>query len=108
MPNEELTLSILRKIDTLQNQKSLSTELGYSIGKINYVLKALMGKGLIKAESFFANKNKNQYQYLLTPEGIETKLTLTKHFIEKKKREYDELLLEVQMMEKEQSKGTNI
>lgn len=98
MPNDELTLSILRNIDTLKTQKNLANDLGYSVGKINYILKALSEKGLIKAENFFANKNKNQYRYLLTQEGIEEKVVLTQKFIERKKREYDVLVHELEMM----------
>ena len=91
MHNEELTLSVLRNIDTLTTQKSLADELGLSVGKVNYVLKALIEKGLIKAENFFANKNKNQYKYLLTDDGIKEKVSLTKKFIIRKKAEYEEL-----------------
>ncbi|MBU0720102.1 MarR family EPS-associated transcriptional regulator, partial [bacterium] len=91
MQNEELTLSVLRNIETIQTQKSLADELGYSVGKINYVLKALIDKGLIKADSFIQNKNKNQYKYLLTQEGFEEKLTLTRKFVVRKKAEYEEL-----------------
>ncbi len=98
MPNDELTLSVLRNIDTLKTQKTLADELGYSVGKINYVLKALGEKGLIKAENFFANKNKNQYRYLLTQAGIDEKVALTTKFIERKKNEYDVLVYELEMM----------
>ena len=96
MQNEELTLSVLRNIDKLKSQKSLANELGLSVGKVNYVLKALIGKGLIKAENFFANKNKNQYKYLLTQQGLQEKIKLTEKFIEKKKAEYDELQKELE------------
>jgi len=96
LQNEELTLQVLRHIETLQNQKTLSQKLHISIGKTNYVLKALIKKGFIKAENFFANKNKNQYRYLLTEEGIKEKIALTEKFIERKKREYDELVRELE------------
>ncbi|MBU1658160.1 MarR family EPS-associated transcriptional regulator [bacterium] len=96
MQNEELTLSVLRNIETIQTQKSLADELGYSVGKINYVLKALIDKGLIKADSFIQNKNKNQYKYLLTQEGFEEKLTLTRKFVVRKKAEYEELQRELE------------
>ncbi len=91
MHKDELTLTVLRNITELKSQKSLADELGLSVGKVNYVLKALIGKGLIKAENFFANKNKNQYKYLLTQEGVQEKTALTKKFIAKKKAEYEEL-----------------
>lgn len=98
MQNEELTLSVLRNIDETKTQKSLADDLGLSVGKVNYVLKALIEKGLIKAENFFVNKNKNQYKYLLTEQGIKEKIKLTEKFIQKKKKEYDELVDELEMM----------
>ena len=100
MHKDELTLTVLRNITEFKSQKSLADELGLSVGKVNYVLKALIGKGLIKAENFFANKNKNQYKYLLTQEGIQEKLELTEKFIGRKKKEYDELVRELEMMKK--------
>jgi len=98
LQNEELTLSVLRNIDTLKSQKSLADELGISVGKVNYVLKALIEKGLIKAENFFENKNKNQYKYLLTEKGFKEKVALTKNFIQRKKAEYEELQRELEIM----------
>lgn len=98
MPNDELTLNILRNIDTLKTQKNMADDLGYSVGKINYVLKALGEKGLIKAENFFVNKNKNQYKYLLTQAGMDEKIALTQKFIARKKAEYDVLVYELEIM----------
>jgi len=98
LQNEELTLSVLRNIDTLKSQKSLADDLGISVGKVNYVLKALIEKGLIKAENFFENKNKNQYKYFLTEKGFKEKVALTKNFIQRKKAEYEELQRELEVM----------
>ncbi len=95
MQSEELTLSVLRKIESTKNQTTLSKELGISIGKTNYILKALINKGLIKAENFINNKNKRAYRYLLTEEGIKDKINLTKKFIKRKKAEYEELQREL-------------
>jgi len=96
--NEELTLEVLRNLDEIKSQKSLADKLGLSVGKINYVMKALIDKGFIKAENFFANKNKNQYRYFLTKKGMKEKLILTEKFIERKKKEYDELVEELEKM----------
>jgi len=96
LQNEELTLNILRTLPKVNNQKTLSTKLGFSIGKTNYVLKALIDKGFIKVENFFKNKNKNQYKYLLTQKGVEEKTKLTKKFIQKKKAEYERLQKELE------------
>jgi EPS-associated MarR family transcriptional regulator len=96
--NDELTLAILRHAESMRTQKSLAQELGYSVGKINYVLKALIAKGLIKAERFAASDNKKQYRYLLTRKGIEEKVALTEKFIERKKQEFEELRMELELM----------
>ena len=96
MQNEELVLTILRNVEDIKTQKSFSERLGCSVGKTNYILKALMDKGFIKAENFLVNKNKKQYKYLLTEEGIKEKIKLTKKFIERKKREYEELQRELE------------
>ncbi|MDD2698450.1 MAG: MarR family EPS-associated transcriptional regulator [Arcobacteraceae bacterium] len=101
MTNEELQLSILRNITPSITQKSLADELGYSIGKINYVLKGLCEKGLLKVENFYNNQNKKQYKYLLTQKGIEEKIALTEKFINRKKKEYDELVKELNMIKME-------
>ena len=100
MACEELELSILRSMDKITTQKTLAKELGYSVGKINYVLKALGDKGLLKIENFYNNKNKLQYKYLLTEEGMQEKVNLTKKFISRKKKEYEELQRELHSYEK--------
>lgn len=91
MSCEELELSVLRSVGKVTTQKTIAKELGYSVGKINYVLKALGDKGLLKIENFYNNKNKLQYKYLLSEKGFEEKVSLTKKFIIKKKKEYEEL-----------------
>jgi EPS-associated MarR family transcriptional regulator len=95
---DELTLNILKHIENTPSQRSLANELQISVGKVNYVLKALIEKGFIKAENFFANKNKNQYKYLLTKEGFQTKIELTEKFIQRKKEEYEQLQKELEVM----------
>lgn len=101
MTQEELQLTVLRNITSSTTQKSLADELGYSIGKINYIIKALGEKGLLKVESFYNNQNKKQYKYLLTPQGFEEKISLTKKFIQRKKEEYEELQAELEILNKE-------
>lgn len=98
MQHDELTLNILKNIETTSSQKSLANELEISVGKVNYILKALIEKGLVKAENFFTNKNKNQYKYLLTKKGFQTKIELTEKFIRRKKEEYETLQKELQSM----------
>jgi len=95
MQNEEISLTILRKAEKIDSQKSLAKELGISVGKVNYILKALIEKGLIKADNFYKAKNKRAYKYLLTKKGVKEKIELTKKFIERKKAEYEELQREL-------------
>jgi EPS-associated MarR family transcriptional regulator len=101
LQHDELTLNILKNIETTSSQKSLARELEISVGKVNYVLKALIDKGFVKAENFFTNKNKNQYKYLLTKKGFQEKITLTQNFMEQKKREYDKLVIELERYKEE-------
>lgn len=96
---EELELNVLRKVEDTKSQHTLAKELGFSVGKVNYVLKALVQKGFVKAENFANSTNKKQYRYLLTSEGFQAKVQLTKRFIEHKKQEYEELQSELREIE---------
>lgn len=91
MHQEEIELEILKSLGKVTSQRSIADEIGYSAGKVNYVLKKLVEKGLVKVDRFVNSKSKVQYKYLLTPEGIKEKITLTDKFIEIKKEEYDRL-----------------
>ena len=90
--------NVLRKIKSKPNysQRELANELGFSLGKLNYCLKALKEKGLIKINNFQKNPNKLGYVYMLTPKGILLKTKLTLDFMKKKMREYDELKKEIE------------
>jgi DNA-binding PadR family transcriptional regulator len=66
-----------------------------------YILKALVDKGLIKIENFATAENKKQYYYLITQKGIEEKLRLTKKFVLRKKKEYEELQRELRELEQQ-------
>lgn len=83
------------------SQRDLSKNLGISLGKANYCLKALMTKGWVKAQNFKNNKNKLSYAYLLTPSGIEQKASVTVRYLRKKMEEYDELKAAVEDLRKE-------
>ena len=73
----------------------MADDLGFSLGKLNYVIKALKKKGHIKVKNFKNNKNKINYLYILTPQGISAKTKLTLNFMRLKMREYDELRQEL-------------
>ena len=88
---------ILRKIQKKPeaSQRELAGELGFSLGKLNYCLKALQQKGLVKIKNFKKNPKKINYLYVLTPAGITTKTKLTINFMKKRMEEYDELKKEI-------------
>lgn len=96
MYNDELTLAVLRKSESIKSQTTLAIELGFSVGKINYILNALIEKGYIKAQNFATSENKKNYKYLLTQKGIKEKILLTEKFIARKKAEYEELQIELE------------
>ena len=91
--NESDNFNVLRKLEKNPSitQRELSNKLGISLGKINYCLKELRNKGLIKISNFQKNKNKINYVYLLTPKGISAKTKLTINFMKIKLREYEDL-----------------
>ena len=84
----------MRKIakDPKASQRDLAKELGFSLGKLNYSLKALQKKGLVKLENFQNQENKIKYlQYVITPKGIAERTRLTINFMKRKMKEYDDL-----------------
>ncbi|MDB9718816.1 MarR family EPS-associated transcriptional regulator [Candidatus Pelagibacter sp.] len=98
MSNNPDHFNVLRKIKSNPNlsQRELASELGFSLGKINYCLKALKEKGLIKIDNFQKNPNKIIYAYFLTPKGLTAKTKLTLNFMKRKMNEYDELKKEIE------------
>ena len=90
--------NVLRKIKSKpdSSQRELAYDLGFSLGKLNYCLKALKEKGLIKVSNFKKNPNKFGYVYQLTPKGIAAKTKITIDFMKRKMREYDELKAEIE------------
>ena len=89
--------NVLRKIKNSPDisQRQMATDLGFSLGKLNYCLKALRKKGLIKINNFKKNPNKLNYIYVLTPKGVAAKTKLTLNFMKRKFREYEELQKEL-------------
>lgn len=94
---EESHLAVLRLLEQNPNlsQRELAEELGISVGKTNYCIKALVDKGLLKINNFRNNKNKMGYAYLLTPAGITKKTELTVKFLQRKVLEYEVLQKEI-------------
>ena len=91
--NKPDNFEVLRTINKQPNlsQRKLADKLGFSLGKLNYIIKALKDKGLIKINNFSKNPNKLNYVYILTPKGISAKTKLTISFMKRKMAEYEEL-----------------
>jgi|TARA_B110000902_G_scaffold214296_1_gene246189 EPS-associated MarR family transcriptional regulator len=98
MNEEQENLNILRKIKSNPNfsQRDLAKELGFSLGKLNYCIKALHLKGLIKMKNFKKNPKKINYLYVLTPKGLSEKTKLTINFMKRTMIEYDQLKKELE------------
>lgn len=97
----EMELRLLAKLQENpdMSQRGLATDLGISLGSVNYCLKALVAKGFVKAENFSKNPNKLGYVYLLTPSGIAAKSRLTASFLKRKQAEYHRLAQEIADLE---------
>jgi MarR family transcriptional regulator, temperature-dependent positive regulator of motility len=83
------------------SQRELAGEMGVSLGKVNYCLKALMDKGLVKAKNFKNSANKRAYFYVLTPRGMEAKAKISVRFLQRKLDEYDALRAEIEELQSE-------
>lgn len=82
-------------------QRELAERLGISVGGVNYCLKALMEKGLVKMKNFANSKNKFGYVYVLTPNGIAEKAAITHRFLKRKMDEYEALKCEIEKLKSE-------
>ena len=103
MKNEQDHFDVLRKIQQVPeaSQRELAQELGFSLGKLNYCIKALQKKGLVKLQNFQKKPNKIRYlKYVITPKGISERSKLTLNFMKRKMKEYDELKKELENTEK--------
>ena len=101
-------LGVLRLLDASpsRTQREMAHELGMSLGKANYLLRALLGKGFVKVQNFRNSSNKRGYAYLLTAEGVAAKAELTRHFLARKIEEYDALRLEIEGLRAESQHST--
>ncbi len=100
--NEDV-LRIFREIKQSPDmtQRELSSRLGISLGKVNFLIKALIDLGLIKVENFKKSSSKSAYLYHLTPRGIEEKSRVTSLFLKRKMRECERLEMEIQQLQEE-------
>jgi EPS-associated MarR family transcriptional regulator len=103
MNQKDIRLDLLRRLELNPEytQRDLSKEMDVSLGKVNYCLKKLTAKGLIKLTNFKQNPNKVGYVYILTPKGIEAKTRLTFSFLKRKIKEYEILKEEINELQLE-------
>ncbi|MDP1659469.1 MAG: MarR family EPS-associated transcriptional regulator [Methylotenera sp.] len=97
MLTDEYRYKILKLVEEKPeiSQRELAAALGISLGKVNFCLKALIDVGLLKASNFKNSKNKLAYMYLLTPNGLEEKASITVRFLKHKMQEYETLRAEI-------------
>lgn len=100
MKNDQDQFNILRKLNKNMSQRELATDLGFSLGKLNYLINELKKKGLIKIKRFKRNKRKIRYLYILTPEGISKRTKMAFSFMKRKLIEYEELKKEMSKFKK--------
>jgi EPS-associated MarR family transcriptional regulator len=81
------------------NQREIAADLEISLGSVNFVIKALIDKGWVKAGNFSKSNDKHRYIYRLTPSGIAAKINLTRHFMLRKQREYQALKAQLEQLE---------
>ena len=101
--NEDTHYHVLKYIEANPSitQRELASELGVSVGKANYCLKALIDKGWVKANNFKNSNNKLAYIYKLTPSGIEQKARITVNFLKRKMTDYEALKQEIELLKNE-------
>ena len=100
---QETQYKILRTLESQPEttQRELATDLGVSLGKVNYCLKRLVEKGWVEAQNFYHNPNKKVYAYMLTRQGIEKKTYMARQFLRWKMDEYDQLQREIDQLRQE-------
>ena len=103
MLTDEASYRLLKKLEVTPaiSQRELAREMGMSLGKVNFCLRALIDKGMVKASNFHSSQNKLSYLYVLTPKGVESKITLTARFFKRKTAEYEALQKELALLQME-------
>ena len=106
---EEAYLKVMRLLQENPDltQRELAERLGVSVGSVNYCLRALIGRGLVKVGNFKKSKNKFKYIYLLTPQGIVERMDMTSRFLKRKLDDFDALKMEIEALKAEVSEGTD-
>ena len=81
-------------------RREIARELGISLGRVNFCLRARAGRGLVKIRNFQNSNNKSAYRYLLTPKGIRAKIALTGAFLRRRLAEYKALRAKIQALDR--------
>ena len=107
--DQEIHLKVLRQLEENPDitQRQLAEQLGVSLGKANYCLKALIDRGFIKARNFKNSDNKRAYLYVLTPRGIEEKSRISVSFLRRKMEEFEALRSEIEELQAEVRKSAH-
>jgi EPS-associated MarR family transcriptional regulator len=105
---DESQFKALRELekDSTLSQRDLSKKVGLSVGRVNYIINALLKKGYIKAQRFKNSKNKIGYMYILTPKGISERIAQTQTFLQKKNEEYIRLKQEIETLREETERSS--
>lgn len=100
---EDTTFRMLRLLEVNPDltQREIAERLGLSTSGLNYCLRALIDKGLIKMQNFSQSKNKFGYIYILTPSGLAEKASLTSRFLKRKMQEFEQLQQEISQLQAE-------
>ncbi len=83
------------------SQRQLAQALGVSLGKVNYCLRALLERGLVKVRNFRDSRNKMAYAYYLTPRGARERVRATAVFLRRRLEEYRALEREIEELRRE-------
>jgi EPS-associated MarR family transcriptional regulator len=100
---DEISYKLLKIIEEEPHlsQREIAARMGVSLGKTNYCLKSLIDKGYIKARNFYNSNHKVGYIYMLTPSGVEEKVSVTYRFLKRKMQEYEAIKAEIESLQAE-------
>ena len=106
--SEEISYKVIKLIekDPEISQRELSKQLGVSLGKVNYCMRALIDKGWVKARNFKNSQNKRAYRYIVTPQGVQQRVGLTVRFLKRKMVEYEDLQREIESLRTEVARSS--
>ena len=110
MSDQSISYDLLKVLETTSDlsQRALAKQLGVSLGKVNFCLKALVEKGYLKVNNFRNSENKLSYAYLLSPRGVDQKARMTVEFLQIKICEYEQLRNEIEELKREAEKNGSL